>query len=145
MARHLGIDYGRKRIGLAISNPEQSIASPLGSVAGQDDPAADARTLLPTIGENQVEICVVGLPINMDGSEGRQAQKTRAFAEKLVEACGLPVKLADERLTSYAADQVLDTAQAGRKTRRRHRDALAAQAILQTYLDSQAQGADSQA
>jgi putative Holliday junction resolvase len=137
LARHLGIDYGQRRIGLAISNPEQTIASPLGSLNGQDDPTADARALLPTIHENQIEVCVVGLPINMDGTEGPQAQKTRAFASKLAELSGLPVELSDERLTSYAADQVLDAVEATRKTRRRRRDALAAQVMLQAYLDFQ--------
>ena len=134
--RYLGIDYGLKRIGLAISDAGESIVSPLCQLEfNRGGPERIILELERIIRENEVEAIVVGLPLNMDGSEGRQAQLTRSFAAKIMQAVPLPVHFADERLSSTAADEKLAEASLSRRKRKARRDMLAACEILHDFLN----------
>ncbi len=134
--RWAGVDYGKRRIGLAIGDPGESIASPAQTLQATGTAPGDARLVLCWAAENQIEGLVVGLPLNMDGSAGPQARLTQAFADQLRALGSLPVELWDERLTSYQADTLMRDAGLNRSRRKRHRDALAAQIILQAFLDA---------
>jgi putative Holliday junction resolvase len=131
----MGIDYGQKRIGVAISDSAGNIASPLTVLSATGRLADDAASVVALADRHEVERFVVGLPINMDATEGPQAKLTRTFAGELKSLSGRPVDLHDERLSSWAADRAFDEAQLTRKQRNARRDAVAAQIILQGYLD----------
>lgn len=132
----VGVDFGRKRIGLAVTDLEQRVSMPADVLPGRASSGEAASAVAAWGRARRAAGYIVGLPINMDGSLGRQAEITREFAARLAEASALPIRLVDERLTSFQADQWL--ADAGRPRRRGGkspaRDALAALAILQTYL-----------
>lgn len=132
-----GIDYGTKRIGLAISDGRARIAMPATTLAAAGSPAGDVRLILKWATSQEVAGFVVGLPLNMDGTDSDQTRITRAFADTLRAATPLPVELWDERLSSFQADQHLAAADLPRARRAALRDALAAQVILQSYLDAQ--------
>jgi len=131
--RILGIDYGERRIGLALSDPLGIIAGALPTFdrKGGKDEIAFFRGL---IAEKEVERIVIGLPKNMDGSEGPQALAVRAFGEKL-KTLGIEMIFKDERLSSVSANRVLDEAEMHWSKRRDVVDAVAAVIILQSYLD----------
>ncbi len=132
--RVLGIDYGRKRIGLALSDPDGIIASPL-SVYLRSDIRTDVDHIARLARENGVERIVIGLPLNMDGSAGGMADEVAAFAEQLSARVKIPVVTFDERLTSEEAERVLIQADMSRRKRRGVRDSIAAVLILQGYLE----------
>lgn len=136
----LGIDYGARRIGLAISDTARRIASPAGALNAAGGPKADAERIAAWGREREVAAFVVGLPLNMDGTEGPQAACSRALANALHAATALPIELWDERLSSFQADEWMDAAKLSRAARRKRRDALAAQVILQSYLDALQRG-----
>lgn len=132
MSRWLGIDHGRKRVGIAVGSTEEGIASPVTVL-----PASPEKSLLESIGrladEYGVDGLVVGWPLNMDDTEGPQGLEARAFAVRLAEATGRDIRLWDERLSSFQADNAL----AGRLTRKKRKarqDALAASAFLGEFL-----------
>ncbi len=132
--RILSVDYGDVRTGLAISDLLGLIASPLPtfktrSMRSAIDYIADVAR------ENEVDRIVVGLPLNMDGSEGERARKTRAFARVLERVCAVPVILEDERLTSVEAENILIEGNVKRDKRKQLLDSMAARLILQSYLD----------
>ena len=132
--RVLGIDYGQRRIGLALSDPLGIVAGGLPTVTvGSDDEAFAA--VAKVVEERGVREIVVGLPRNMNGSIGPQAEKVGAFAERL-RALGKPVHLMDERLTSARANRVMLDHGFSRKKRGKHVDRMAAQFILQTWLNA---------
>jgi putative Holliday junction resolvase len=129
----LAIDYGLKRTGLAVCDPSQTICSPLAVL----DSTKDIITrLTEIITEQNIEAVVIGLPLNMDGTEGPQAEKVRQFAEKLESAIDLPIHFQDERLTSFGADEKLDMADLPVSRKKKLQDAVAAAEILQSFLDS---------
>jgi putative Holliday junction resolvase len=132
--RVLGLDVGDRRIGLAISDETGTVAQGRGVYHRQTE-EEDLAFLVSLCVRERVERIVVGLPLNMDGSEGEQAGKVRAFARALAEASGLPVQLVDERLTTVEADRVLSQAGLREQRRRKLRDELAAVLILQGFLD----------
>jgi putative Holliday junction resolvase len=137
MPRYLGIDHGQRRIGLAISDSIGTLATPLATLPATGDAEVDAENILDLADHEGAEAFVVGLPLNMDGTEGPQAKICRDFAARLeADASGRCVVLWDERLSSFAADLVLDEAQVTKAKRKKHRDQIAAQKILQSYLDS---------
>jgi len=136
MARYLGVDYGRKRIGLAIGDDQLRIASPLDLLAGSGAAGPDARAVAARASEEGADGVVVGIPLNMDDSVGPQADFTRRFVEALRAATALPVHEQDERLSSFAADEALAESALTRAGRASRRDMLAAQAILQAWLDA---------
>lgn len=137
MARILGIDYGLKRIGVAMADTESRIATPMTTLDGRNDVTRDARNVADLSPDEPVEAFVVGLPLNMDDSEGPQAALSRRFAAELERLSGRPVHLHDERLSSFAAEEALDAAGLRGGRRKDLIDRIAAQRILQTYLDAQ--------
>jgi len=135
MTRYLGIDYGTKRIGLAIGDDVSRIAAPIEMVPATGSPADHAAAVLRVAGEYVVDAFVIGLPVNMDDTEGPQAKLTRTFGDALVGASGKPVHYFDERLSSHAADELLQPAELTHKKKKQRRDAVAAQVILQGFLE----------
>ncbi len=132
--RYLGLDLGRARIGLALADDVLRLARPL-SVVQHRSREADLSAILAAMREWEVEAAVVGLPLNMDGTEGPGARHARAFAAELGRAAGVPVELFDERLSSFEAESRLrDQGFSSRDVRARV-DAEAAAIILQGWLD----------
>ena len=140
MPRFLGIDYGTKRIGLAVSDPEATMASPLTTLQSRGDAAQDVVVLAAVVREYEIDELVVGLPLNMDGTEGKQAKITRAFGEALTHQTNLPVHYYDERLSSFTAEELLRPAELTRKKKKARLDGVAAQVMLQASLDARATG-----
>ncbi len=130
------IDFGRKRIGLAIT--DGNAAYPIG-VMERRSLKDDLDAIRSRLANRQVSLIVVGLPLNMDGTEGPSARAARAFAERLGLTIGLPVEMFDERLTSVEADERLREASSSRRSKRAARrkaarDAVAAAVILEGWL-----------
>lgn len=130
----LGLDLGTKTIGLAICDPTLAIASPLLTIE-RTKFKADAAALLEIARTNVVIGLVVGLPRNMDGTEGPRAQATRAFVRNLAALTTLPMLYWDERLSTAAAERTLIEADASRRRRAEVIDKMAAAYILQGLLD----------
>ena len=135
MPRILGIDHGTRRIGLAVSDPSGMLAFPL-QVCRVDNDAGAITAVLDACARTKAERIVVGLPVNMDGTEGEAVRKVRAFVESLQRSIALPIDFWDERLSTAMAERMLVGADVRRDKRRDVRDKLAAQIILQGYLDS---------
>ncbi len=135
-ARYLGIDAGAKRIGLAVSDPAGEIASPLKTLDAPGGAVACVPQVLEVAESFDVDEWVVGLPLNMDGTEGPQAKAAREFAAALEMATGQPVHLWDERLSTCEANERMSRTGLTHKKKKRRRDALAAQVILQSFLDA---------
>lgn len=136
MERFLGLDMGQKRIGLAISDPTGKIALPLEVMKRDKDDLKTVRKIEAMAKQHDLRSLVVGLPLNMDGSSGRSAEAVIRFTELISEVTSLKVKLWDERLSTREAEQVLLSAMVSRSKRRDVVDKLAAQLILQSYIDS---------
>ena len=133
-ARLLGLDLGTKTIGLALSDVERRIASPLETIQRVKF-GLDAAALLKIAEKHRVAALVIGLPLNMDGTEGPRAQSTRAFARNLVPLTALPIVFWDERLSTLAVTRTLLDADASRARRAAVVDKMAAAYILQGALD----------
>lgn len=133
--RILGIDFGEKRIGLALSDPLGMTAQPL-QILHRTRTKEDLDKLVEIIGDRDVSRIVIGLPLNMDGSEGFMVESMRAFSFALHDLLPIEIIEVDERLTSHQATLALNTASVKGKKRKQNRDIIAAQIILQTYLDS---------
>ena len=129
----LGIDYGTVRIGLAISDEDGILALPLETVE-QPRPIERIRQIAS---ERNVRTVVLGMPRNMDGTFGPKAVEVRNFAERLRNEAGLEVRFYDERLTTQATERLLRERDLSHKRRKQLVDKLAAQQILQGYLDMQ--------
>jgi putative Holliday junction resolvase len=134
MSRALGIDLGEVRIGLAISDELAMLAHPLETIRVRDTPDV-LRHIAAIVARDDVNVIVVGLPRNMDGTYGPAAEKARQFAEQLREKTTAEIKLWDERLTSVAAQKALHDAGLNTNISRPILDQVAAQLILQGYLD----------
>jgi putative Holliday junction resolvase len=130
--RYLAIDYGGKRTGLALCDQSEMIASPIAVI---DIPALVIQKVLAVIKDEQVETVVVGLPMNMDGTEGQSAKAVRAFAKELAAKTAIPIIFHDERLSSFEAEEKLAPAEFTRKKKRKRLDSVAAAGILQSFLD----------
>jgi len=133
-SRLIGLDLGTKTIGVAVSDVNRSVASAL-KVIKRTKFRADAAGLAEIIESYGVGGIVIGLPLNMDGSEGARAQSARAYARNLEAATGLPMLLWDERLSTVAAERALIEADTSRKRRAATIDKVAAAYILQGVLD----------
>jgi len=135
MARRLGVDYGEKRMGIAVCDPQEWVATPLCVVPihSEDHALQEIRRL---IAETGAEAIVLGLPLNMDNTRGPMAQRVEAFAERLRREIGVPVDLWDERLSSAEVERILLEGDASRARRRAVTDMLAAQTVLQSYIDA---------
>lgn len=132
--RLLGVDYGSKRVGLAISDPEGRFALPLGVVARKDDRGV-ARRISEIVLREGVAGLVVGEPRRLDGTRGEAAERAARFARRLETATGLPVALVDESLTSVEAERRLGAAGVDAAPESGRVDAVAAQILLQEALD----------
>jgi putative pre-16S rRNA nuclease len=137
----IGLDLGTKTIGVAASDPDRRLATAVETV-NRTRFAADAARLMHLAAERRAVGFVLGLPINMDGSEGPRAQSTRAFARNLGKLTDLPIALWDERLSTAAVERDLIAADASRARRAKVIDSHAAAFILQGALDRLARLAD---
>lgn len=129
-----GLDLGTKTIGVAVSDAMHTIASPLETIQ-RTKFGADAARLMDIVNHRRIAGVVLGLPRNMDGSEGPRAQSTRAFARNLAKLTDLPIAYWDERLSTVAADRAMLEADLSRKRRAERIDNVAAGIILQGLLD----------
>jgi len=135
--RILALDHGAKRIGVAVSDESQMIAQPLEYILAAPFPAFLAR-LNELVNDKEVELILIGIPRNMDGTFGPAALKVQDFVEALKSSLSVPIKTWDERLTSAQANRVLIQGNVRRDKRKEKVDKMAAAILLQSYLDSQA-------
>jgi len=131
ITRTLGLDIGDKRIGVALSDPQGILASPLTIIDRQDEPD-DIEAIVAITAQNQVGRIIVGLPFSMKGGISQQAEKVKAFTEELGHHTEVPIAFRDERLSTVAARRLMQTV---KKTGKSRDDAVAAALILQSYLD----------
>ena len=131
--RVLGIDFGEKRIGLALSDPSQTLARPLLVLENSKDLGDRIKALIE---KEEVDHVVVGIPLNMDGNVGPKARQALQFKEWLEKLCGRKVQGWDERLTTVQAEQALRQGGLSAGRRAQKVDKVAAQILLQSYLDS---------
>ena len=131
-----GIDFGTRRIGVAICNPEQTMSMPLENYTLRR-PDLDAVWLRQLARGYGVRGLVIGLPVHMSGDEGEKAKQAREFGQWAADATGLPVTWWDERYSSSVADMRMDQSGVSKKRRKGKRDQLAAQVILQSFLDAE--------
>lgn len=132
--RVLGIDFGEARMGLAVSDPTGFLASGIGTVKVSGFKSA-VREAVKAAQDNNAELIVVGLPVNMDGSQGDRAQKCRDFAKEVSEISGIKTEMYDERRTTILAAGFMNETGTYGKKRKASIDTLSAQIILQSYLD----------
>ena len=132
MGRVASIDFGSKRIGLAVSDKDRKMALPVGVVEGGKKAIQNIRAALPM---KEVDLIIIGLPLEMSGKKGPMAKIVEEFAKTLHEALGIPVHLVDERLSSKGADVKLKEISLNRKSRSEKIDMVAATLLLQTYLE----------
>ncbi len=132
----VGMDYGTKRCGFAVSDPSGTIALPVDTltVNSKADIIAAAKSVCA---DREAERLVVGLPINMNGTIGPMAEKVNRFVEALTPELDIPIETIDERLSTSQVERVLLDADVSREKRKKVRDKMAAQVILQSYLDAQ--------
>jgi putative Holliday junction resolvase len=131
----LAIDYGSKRIGIAVSDELKMIAQPLEYIPAEPF-AGFLKRLRELLQQSEVELVLVGMPRNMDGTYGPAALKTRDFVDALKSAFSVPIKTWDERLTSAQANRLLIAGGVRRQQRKEKVDKTAAAILLQSYLDS---------
>jgi putative Holliday junction resolvase len=131
----LGVDYGAVRVGLAVSDPDRKFAFPL-EVLQRRNRDADAAFFRALVEREEVGVIVVGLPVHLDGRESRESALARSYATWLAEVTGLPVSLYDERFTTSHAESALWDAGLTNGKRKQRRDKVAAQMMLQAYLDA---------
>ena len=133
--RLLGVDYGSVRLGLAVSDPERKIASPL-QVYERRDKKHDAAFFAKLLADEEIAQIVVGLPVHTDGSESQKSAEARKYGAWLAGVTGVPVSYFDERFTTVEAEGFLLAAGLTNKRRKARRDRVAAQILLQSYLDA---------
>ncbi len=133
--RIAAIDFGTVRLGIAVSDPAQTIASPYENYTRRD-PEQDARYLRRIVAEEGIVRFVVGLPVHLDGHESQKSHESRRFGKWLADQTGVPVDFYDERFTSVEAEEHLLAADFSRQQRKKRRDMLAAQLLLAAYLES---------
>jgi putative Holliday junction resolvase len=133
--RLLGVDYGQVRIGLAVSDPDRKIASPL-STYKRKDLRSDAAYFTDLVNREEIKEILLGLPLRGKGEEGQEAEEVRQFGAWLKEVSGRPVIYWDEGFTTVQAESHLWSAGLTHKARHARRDRIAAQIILQSFLDA---------
>lgn len=133
----MALDYGRRRIGVAASDPLRTIASPHVAMKNADPPTEPPQGLLNLLKDLAPVVVIVGIPVHMDGSFGEMAAEARAFATRLTALSGLQVLERDERLTSYEAEEMLREMDLSRRRRQEKglKDMLAATVLLKEYLE----------
>lgn len=132
--RTMGLDLGTKTIGVAMSDPMKWIASSYVTIQ-RTDLQADLDALAEIIDKEEVDTIVIGLPKNMNNTEGPSAERSRSFKRELEARFALPVILEDERMSTISATRVLDESGVKRKKQKKHVDSIAATYILQMHLD----------
>jgi len=140
--RIAGIDFGTVRIGIAVSDPERIIASPLENYTRRGK-EQDSKRFRQLVTEERVALFVVGLPVHLDGRESEKSKEARQFGQWLNEITGVPVEFFDERFTSHEAEQYLLGAELTKKRRKKRLDMLAAQIMLSAYLESRGRSGES--
>ena len=136
--RYLGLDLGTKTLGIAISDPTLTIASVLKTINFEnEDYLGLINPLKEIVKEHNIDKIILGYPKNMNNTIGPRAEITINFKEQLEKELEIPIELEDERLTSVISNQVLISADLSRKKRKKKVDGLAAQIILQSYLDKE--------
>jgi putative Holliday junction resolvase len=145
--RALGIDYGERRIGLALSDATGLLASPWKTIPNASDLKASARRLVDEITRLQAEsdgldAVVIGLPRRLSGDPNEQTARARALADMIAAAAHVSVALQDERLTSHEADALLARRERDWRRRKQQVDAMAAALILQDFLDARPRSSD---
>jgi putative Holliday junction resolvase len=140
--RALGIDLGSKRIGVAVSDRTGTIASPLTVIQRSGSVARDHQVIAALVAEEEAEMVVVGLPLNMNGSEGPAARAAIAEADRLATVVGVPVTTYDERRTTVTADKAMMEFRMRAEARRRIVDKIAAAVMLQNWLEWRAGAED---
>ena len=138
-ARLIGIDLGTKTIGLALSDVERRLASPLKTLP-RTAFQKDADALLAIFAEFAIAAIVLGLPLDLEGRDSRRTQSTRAFARNLAARTDLPIAFWDERFSTDEAHRIFDMHEYKQKKRKPYIDMMAAQLILQGFLDAQKKG-----
>jgi putative Holliday junction resolvase len=133
--RTLGLDIGDRRIGIAISDPGEILATPLATIIREDDQKAIAD-IIELVDRHGVGRIVIGLPYSLDGSIGGQANKVMDFAKKFSKFTKAEIEIWDERLSTVAAERLLRESGTKRAKKRAQKDSVAAAFILQGYLDS---------
>ena len=128
----LGIDYGEKRIGVAVTDELEIIASPLATIANDSGTVAELQRI---VSERRIDTVVVGLPLNMNGTLGPSGKAAQAFARVLQARLNIAVETIDERLTTVQAERAMLAHDLSRAKRARRRDEMAAQMLLQSYID----------
>lgn len=136
MARALGLDLGERRIGVAVSDSEGRVATPLTVLERSGSRKRDHKMIAELVDEYEAGVVVVGMPLSLDGGTGPAARGAEQEAQQLGLALGVPVLTYDERLTTVIAEQALAEAGLSGKARRRRVDMVAASVILQGWLDS---------
>lgn len=131
----LAVDTGTVRVGLAVSDPDRKIAFPLATYARRDR-EQDTRFFQQLVADEEIGRIVVGLPMHTDGREGQKAAEARSYGQWLADVTGLPVAYWDERFTTVEAENALWEAGLTHKRRKERRDKVAAQMILQAYLEA---------
>lgn len=134
--RALGLDLGTDRIGVALSDEGQTVATPLEVVPAKDRAKADQR-IVELVDEWEPSVIVVGLPLQLDGQEGKAVKKTKAVIKRLGATLSAPIVTYDERLTTVTAHRMLDEQNVPGRNRRDMVDMLAAQVILQGWIDKE--------
>ena len=134
--RALGLDLGTERIGVAISDDARSVATPLEVVPAADRAIADKR-IVELVDEWEPSVIVVGLPLGLDGTNGAAVKRTRAVIKRLGATISTPIVTYDERLTTVTAHRVLDEQDVSHRNRREMVDMVAAQVILQGWIDKE--------
>ncbi len=133
--RVVGIDLGSKRIGVAVSDPTGTVASPHSVVQRTGSRTSDHRAIRAVVDEYEADLLVVGLPRSLDGSLGRAATAALVEVDELAGALDVPVETVDERLTTVSADRALRASNVKGEARRRVVDKVAAAILLQSWLD----------
>ncbi len=133
--RILALDIGEKRVGVAVSDPDERVASPV-CVLAADEVRANAKPFQRVLEDWEPELLLCGLPMTLAGEEGPQAQRIRAFAQEVSQTCGIPHEFADERLSSAEAKRSLREKGLTEKAMRGKVDMIAASLFLQAWLDA---------
>ena len=130
--RYLAIDYGLKRTGLAICDPDEIIVSPLAVIDAKKGPL---EKIVQVVKDEKVDAIVLGLPLNMDDSIGSQAKLVLKFADQLKKCLEIPIHFQDERLSTFGAKEKLAAAEYTKKNKAKRLDAIAAAEILEAFLE----------
>jgi len=131
----MALDVGDSRIGVALSDPLEMLASPLVIIKRLNE-ASDVLSIVKLVNEHQVGKLLVGLPLSLSGETGTQAQKVKAFADRLASSLPIPLEMVDERFSTVTAREYMrETGKKKGRFKKKHDDAMAAAVILQSYLD----------